>query len=271
MTMTDLAARLATVAGEAASAVADDLRAAFRSGVDVAYKRDAHDPVTVHDRRAEERIREHILAAVPDSTIVGEEGGVDGDGAIHWYVDPIDGTANFAHGVAFFCTSIGAVVDGRPIAGAVLDPIAGHLFTATVDGAYFNGVPLTSVGAARESHALLLTSYPSARELDRDGAAAAGRLARLIDAYGTVRRIGSAALTLSYVAASWADAAFGTSVNGWDICAGQLLVAAAGGHYRPFVPGGGEPGWDAPGYLAQTSTLRAVVLDKVVAEIAHAP
>ena len=112
-----LSAHLAEVAATAARAVEDDLRTAFRSGVEIGYKRDAHDPVTVHDKAAEATIREVLMAAVPDSTVVGEEGGSHGTGRVRWYVDPIDGTANFARGLAFFCTSIGAVVDGQVVAG----------------------------------------------------------------------------------------------------------------------------------------------------------
>jgi myo-inositol-1(or 4)-monophosphatase len=262
-----LSARLTEVAATAARAVADDLRAAFRTGVDVDYKRDSHDPVTEHDRAAEATIREAILAAVPDSTIVGEEAGAAGTGGVHWYVDPIDGTANFAHGLAFFCTSIGAVVEGRIVAGAVLDPMAGHLFTASLDGAWLNGRPITAHGSADEAHALLISGYPNAREIASVGDVAGQRAQRLVTAYGTVRRPGSAALSLAHVAAGWADAAMGTSVNGWDVCAAQLLVASAGGRYRPFTRDGSAPAWDSPCYVAHHAGLRPTVLDAVVADL----
>jgi myo-inositol-1(or 4)-monophosphatase len=263
----ELSARLTEVAADAARAVADDLRTAFRGGVDISYKRDAHDPVTVHDRAAEEKIRASITKAVPDSTIVGEEAGAAGTGGVHWYVDPIDGTANFARGLAFFCTSIGAVVDGRIVAGAVLDPIAGHLFTADLTGSRLNGQPIASRGAADETHALLITGYPNAGEIDRAGEAALRRFQRLVTAYGTVRRPGSAALSLAHVAAGWSDAAMGTSVNGWDVCAAQLLVTSAGGDYRSFTRDGSAPAWDSPCYVAHTAGLRPTVLESVVADL----
>jgi len=267
-TATDLSALLVDVAAEAATAVADQLRAAFRAGMDIDYKRDAHDPVTVHDKAAEARIREVILSRVPDSTIVGEEGGAHGNGRVHWYVDPIDGTANFARGLAFFCTSIGAVVDGEVVAGAVLDPMAGHLFTATPSGAWLNGEPLTPRGAPDEAHALIITSYPSARELARDGqAVATDRFTRLISSYSTLRRTGSAALTLSHVAAGWADAALSTSINGWDVCAAQLLVRSAGAVYQPFTLGSDEAGWDSPGFIAHHAGLDPVALNGIVADM----
>lgn len=257
------------VAAQAASAVADDLRAAFRNAMDVDFKRDIHDPVTEHDRRAEQRIREVILARVPDSTIVGEEAGSAGSGRVHWYVDPIDGTANFAGGLAFFCTSIGAVVDGQVVAGAINDPMAGNMFTATPDGAWCNREPLRAHGATRESAALLITSYPSTRHLEQDRTGSLDRLGRLITAFRTVRRVGSAALTLAHIAAGWVDGAFGLGINAWDVAAGSLLVRSAGGVYRPLWTGDPDGRADhfAPGYLAAAPELELDVLADVLAEI----
>ncbi|WP_037857789.1 inositol monophosphatase family protein [Streptomyces sp. NRRL S-340] len=243
-----LTVRLREAATEAALAVAPDLLAAFRGAMDVDFKRDEHDPVTVHDRRAEERIRELLLKRVPDSTVVGEEGGRrDGTGRIAWYVDPIDGTANFARGLAFFCTSVGAAVDGEPVAGAIVDPVAGHVFTADATGAYLGDEPLRPSGVREEARALLITGFPTSRELARDDPQTLPRFGELIARYGTVRRTGSAALTLAHVAAGWCDAALGTSVNAWDICAARVLVRRAGAHYSAFA---GDGGWDQPGYLA---------------------
>ena len=104
------ATQLLDTASEAARAVGPRLRKAFRSRPPVATKRDFHDPVTEHDRAAEETIRTVITARWPGSAIVGEEGGVTGSGELRWYVDPIDGTANFAAGLPFFCVSIAAAV-----------------------------------------------------------------------------------------------------------------------------------------------------------------
>jgi len=267
------AAELVAVAAEAANAVADDLRAAFRSGMQVDFKRDLHDPVTEHDRRAEQRIREVILARVPDSTIVGEEAGSSGSGRVHWYVDPIDGTANFAGGLAFFCTSIGAVVDGRVVAGAVNDPMARNLFTATEAGAWCNGEPIRARGAASESAALLVTSYPTTRALASDRAASLDQFGRLVSAFRTVRRIGSAALTLAHTAAGWIDVAFGVGINAWDVSAGSLLVRSAGGNYRPLWMGDQQegPAFAAPGYLAAAPEMELDVLAGVLAEITGHP
>ncbi|MFC0624017.1 inositol monophosphatase family protein [Kribbella deserti] len=261
MTDPTYSSRLREIAADATRLVAADLVTAFRATMHVDFKRDEHDPVTEHDRRAEQRIAEFLTSAVPGSTIVGEEGGRrDGTTGVTWYVDPIDGTANFAHGLAFFCTSIGAVVDGEIVAGAILDPMAGTLFSADQSGALLNGKPIRSTGVTDESRAMLITSYPAARDIASDGEARLSLYADLVTAYGTVRRPGSAALSLAHVAAGWADAAMGTSVSAWDICAAKLIVEQAGGNYHGFR---GE-GWDQPAYVAYTAQLRPDALRKFV-------
>lgn len=258
----DLASNLADVAVRAATTVADGLREAFRAGVDVGYKRDLHDPVTEHDRRTEEQIRDQLTAQVPDSVVVGEEAGATGaDGHVRWYVDPIDGTANFAAGLAFFCTAIGAVVDDRIVAGAIVDPIAGNVFRADLTTATLNGEPLHATGVTDEAHAFLITGYPNARDLARDGEQGLARYADLVTSFATVRRPGSSALSIAHVAAGWADAALGTSVHAWDVCAAQLILTLAGGVYLPF---GGDDSWDQPAYLAHSRDLEPVALRRFV-------
>ncbi|SNR52714.1 inositol monophosphatase family protein [Actinomadura mexicana] len=242
---------LAGIAELAARATGDRLRAAFRSRPEVDLKRDIHDPVTEHDRAAEETIREVLAEQTPGSVVVGEEGGVGGgDGDLRWFVDPIDGTANFAVGLPFFCVSIGAAIGGELVAGVVYDPVRDDMFTASLDGATCNGEPIRSRGATRDDAAVVATSYPSAHDLSLGREEALRRYGRVVDAFATVRRPGSAALTLAHVAAGWLDVAYDSSINAWDIAAGLLLVRQAGGTY---VPLGGEPGgndWEAPGYLA---------------------
>ncbi|MFD0689706.1 inositol monophosphatase family protein [Actinomadura fibrosa] len=242
---------LAGIAELAARATGDRLRTAFRSRPGVDHKRDFHDPVTEHDRAAEETIREVLAKETPGSAVVGEEGGAQGeDGDLRWYVDPIDGTANFAVGLPFFCVSIGAVADGQVVAGVVYDPVRDEMFSASLDGATCNGDPIQSRGATCDRSAVLVTGYPNARELRRRGDEALRRFGLMVDAFATLRRPGSAALTLAHVASGWSDAAYGTSVNAWDVAAALLLVRQAGGTYLPL---GGEPGcadWEAPGYLA---------------------
>ncbi|MBN9306594.1 MAG: inositol monophosphatase [Devosia sp. 67-54] len=245
---------LRDIAIRAARLVEAPLRTAFRSGMDVAYKRDWHDVVTVHDKQGEATIAEFILREVPDSTLVGEEGGHRGSGRVRWYVDPIDGTANFARGFAFWCVSIAAVVDDVPVAGVVLDPVAGHLFAADLDGATCNGRPIRSRARVDEREATLITGYPASRDFERDGRPKAlTHFANLAEAFQTLRRPGSAALSISHVAAGWVDAALGLWVNPWDVSAAILILQQAGGRYLPFDLGKVPPGTPAhlcPGYVA---------------------
>jgi myo-inositol-1(or 4)-monophosphatase len=267
--------RLADIAVSAATSVGDALRSAFRSQPDVDFKRDRYDPVTVHDKAAEATIREVILGAAPDSRIVGEEGGEIGSGAVSWYVDPIDGTANFAHGLPFFCVSVAAAVGDTVVAGAIYDPMRDDLFVASLDGAWCNGNRLVSAGARHEGEAMLVSGYPSPRQLAAEGPPALDRYGRLLQTYQTVRRPGSAALCLAHVAAGWSDVAVGMSINAWDVAAGALLVDRAGGRYLGLDRIGAPPSvvpWRAPGYLAAVGTLPLddAVVATVVAET-HVP
>lgn len=258
---------LLRTAEAAARRAAPDLLAAFRGRMQVGFKADRHDPVTEHDRRAEATIREAIFRAVPDSAFVGEEGGRDGAGEVEWYVDPIDGTANFARGLAFWCISIGAVVGGRIAAGVILDPVAGNLFAATGRGAWLNGVPIRSRAMADERAATLLTGYPAPRDGRGDGREAAlARFATLTGTFATLRRPGSAALSLAHVAAGWSDAAAGFRASPWDVTAGILILRQAGGRYLPY-PQRDMADHLQPGYVAVGAGADYPTLLHVAAEI----
>lgn len=245
------------VAATAALDVGDALRAAFALAGPVETKRDLHDLVTAHDRSTEERIAALILDRSPDSTVWGEEGGRRGSGSVRWYVDPIDGTNNFASQVPFFCVSIAAELDGEIVAGVVYDPVRRELFAASAGGATCDGAPLAARGATTEAEALLATDFPSAApsELVLNGMSELDLFGQMVRRFGSVRRLGSAALTLAYVAAGRIDVTFGIAANAWDVAAGLLLVRAAGGTYRSL--GAGAPRsdrpWTEPAYAAHVA------------------
>ncbi len=264
-------AQLRVVAEDVARQAGTPLTRVFRGEISIGYKTDLHDPVTVHDKRTEAVIRDHLLARVPASVIVGEEAGRTGDGPVNWFVDPIDGTANFAAGLAFWCVSIGAVVDGRIVAGAVFDPVADTMFSADTDGAWLNGEPLECPVARDESRAALITGYPVQRDFRLEGrdAALAG-LGDLVSAFSTLRRPGSAALSLCHVAAGWVDAAAGFGVNAWDVTAAILILERAGGSYTPLTLGlrpDGTPAHHCPAYVAKGRGADFPTLDRVAAGI----
>lgn len=262
---------LMQIAREAALSVGGPLRAAFRSAMRVDYKVDLHDVVTIHDKQSEATIRDFILAAAPDSALLGEEGGSVGSGRVKWYVDPIDGTSNFARGLAFWCVSIGAVIDGEIVAGVVYDPIAEHVFAADLSGVWLNGEAVRSSAVPDEAHATLITGYPVARDFRLDGKQAALEdFGTLAEAFSTLRRPGSAALTLCHVAAGWCDAATGFGVNPWDVTAAILILRNAGGSYRPLGLGRvapGEPAHLHPGYVAVGAGGNYPTLDAVAGGI----
>lgn len=265
--------KLTEIAKGAALAVHDPLVKAFRSNVTVDYKVDLHDVVTIHDKQAESTIRNYILDQEADSAIMGEEGGQIGTGRIQWYVDPIDGTSNFARGLAFWCVSVAAVVEGKVVAGVIYDPITEFMFSADLRHSYLNGTVLQSRSIADEAHATLITGYPVSRDFRIDGRdAALANLGELVETFSTLRRPGSAALSIAHVAAGWADAAAGFGVNAWDVAAATLILRNAGGRYDPFTLGkvpAGSNDFLCPGYIATGQGARYPTLERVARQISE--
>ncbi|MGV1941221.1 inositol monophosphatase family protein [Agrobacterium sp. 22-211-1] len=263
--------RLMKIAETAARAVRDPLLSAFRSEMAVDYKVDLHDIVTIHDKRAEAAIRAIILASEPNSAIMGEEGGQIGSGEVQWYVDPIDGTANFARGLAFWCVSIAAVIDGEAVAGVVYDPVAEQMFSANLEASYLDGDKLRSRSVADETRATLITGYPVSRDFRLDGREAAlANFGALVETFSTLRRPGSAALSIAHVAAGWTDAAAGFGVNAWDVAAAILILKNAGGTYEPLTLGKvaqGSADFLCPGYIATGKGANYPTLQRVARSI----
>jgi myo-inositol-1(or 4)-monophosphatase len=262
--------RLLAVATKAALSVGDPLRAAFRSAMGYSYKRDVHDIVTVHDRASEDRISAVIMGEVKDSTIIGEERGPVGNGAVHWYVDPIDGTSNFARGIANWCVSIAAAIDDRIVAGVIYDPVAGHVFTASLAGAWLNGDRLAGNASPEEARAVVVTGFPNARHVAHIGPGALDAYGELLDGFLAVRNLGSGAIQLAHVAAGWADATMGFDTNAWDIAAGVLIVTQAGGQYFGYRDGkSDEPLHLAPHYFAVGGNVRYPTLENMLERLSH--
>ncbi len=265
MTLEEESEQLLKTAKAAALSVGDQLIAAFRTVMAKDFKRDLHDIVTVHDKASEEQITSVILAAVPDSTIVGEEGGEIGTGRVSWHIDPIDGTSNFARGIALWCVSIAAAIERRIVAGVIYNPVADDLFSADLTGAWLNGQPLVARASKDEVSATIVSSFPNAKDMHLFGTEALAAQATLIENFQAVRNLGSAALNLAHVAAGWADATMGFSTNSWDVAAGALILEQAGGHYFGYSNGElDSPNFLAPDYFAvgrgaDYPTLRKVI------------
>jgi myo-inositol-1(or 4)-monophosphatase len=233
----DLACRLAVEAGSAALA-------GRRSPIDPALapltKSSATDLVTAYDQAAEELIVAGLRVARPDDAIVGEEGtDRTGTSGISWYVDPIDGTTNFVYDLPPWSTSIAAGDADGMIAGAVYAPVLDELFAASRGGgATLNGHPIRASDRDDVALALVATgfSYDATRRRQQ-----ATVVEELIGHVRDIRRLGSAAIDLCYVAAGRYDAYYETGLNAWDAAAGELIAREAGcrsGDHRggPAVP-----------------------------------
>ncbi|MBL8699231.1 MAG: inositol monophosphatase [Alphaproteobacteria bacterium] len=235
-------------AARAAGAVA---REAFVSGATgVEHKQGFHDVVTAADREAERVATGALRARFPDARIVGEEDGASGRGEIAFFIDPIDGTSNFASGLPFFCTSIGAFLGDAPIGGCVYDPMRDEMFLAENGALSLNGVPvLPRVRGTRDRDVELLTHAP--HEGSRPDDVALSEFAAVVAAFRAVRRLGSCALHLAYVAVGRAAVSHELKFGPWDIAAGLQLVAAGGGQLAA---------WDAAGrrLAAPLRTIEAV-------------
>jgi len=271
---------LLDIALTAASAAADYLRGLDRDGLAREYKTSSHDIVTEHDRASEEIIVSELRRLLPTARIVGEEGGerpaeqpADGDeGAepvVSFYVDPIDGTSNFAAGLPLFCISIGVAVDDELVAGVIDAPVLGQVFAAADGEATLNGRPLRPRATRASADALVLSGFPGQRTGAQFPAFAGTGLRALEDSVSAVRHLGSAAIELAYVAAGWADATALTQINSWDVAAGFHIVRCAGGSVRtwPGVEGVQRPDHLQPAYVACTGQERLPVLDALQDEL----
>ena len=220
------------------------LREFFAQGVETEYKGDV-DLVTVADRTVEKLIRTRLSEVFPEHGIYGEEGTRDGlDREFRWYVDPLDGTTNFAHGFPQFCVSMGlehrptgtsADRDGSLVAGVIYDPLRDELFVGEKGrGAFLNGKPMRSSAVGELAESLLATGFPSRKRHASPNIHFYQEFT--LRSHG-VRRAGSAALDLAYVAAGRMEAFWEFNLNPWDTAAGILLVEEAGGHVSDFSGG----------------------------------
>ncbi|MGA2505145.1 MAG: inositol monophosphatase family protein [Anaerolineales bacterium] len=203
------------------------LRLGYGREHQVNYKH-AIDPVTEVDRQSEKLLLGEIQSHFPGHQIVSEEAGlVPGRIADQWFVDPLDGTVNYAHGIPIFCVSIAYAHEGGVTLGVIYDPMRDELFSAERgQGAWCNGtkIQVSSVKDIRRS--LLVTGFPyDAWTTEHDNLDNFGRFARITQG---VRRLGSAALDLCYVAAGRFDGYWELTLNPWDLAAGGLIASEAG-------------------------------------------
>ena len=217
------------------------LREFFAKGVETEYKGEA-DLVTIADRTSEKLIRTRLSEAFPTHGIFGEEGTRDRlESEYRWYIDPLDGTTNFAHGHPQFCVSMGLEhrpagtapeADGKLVAAVIYDPLRDELYQAERGcGATLNGRPIHVSRIAHLAESISATGFPSRKRHLSPNVYFYHEFT--LRSHG-VRRAGSAALDLAYVAAGRLDAFWEFNLNPWDTAAGILLVEEAGGQVTGF-------------------------------------
>jgi len=239
----------------------DIVKEGFGSVMQVRHKGPT-DLVTEYDRRSEEFLLGKIQAAFPDHGIFAEESGTINPGhEIRWYIDPLDGTVNYAHGVPLYSVSIAYAENGEVLLGAVYDPEQAELFTAEKGkGAALNGQTLHCSKAEALVDALLITGFPY--DMQRPDNNLNYFNAMAVEAQG-VRRLGSAALDLCYVAAGRADGYWEDHLRPYDIAAGILIAREAearvtrmDGSSKVFL----DP---STGVVAANPRLHAVIMDVI--------
>lgn len=197
----------------------------------------AVDIVTETDRRSEELIMAAIRKAFPGHGILTEESPeVKRDSPFKWVIDPLDGTTNYSHGFPFFCVSIGFEAEGEVVFGAVYDPMMDELYTAERGrGAELNGKKIRVSAIDDLGKGLLATGFPYDLRSSRDNNL--DFFSRFSLKAQAIRRAGSAALDLCYIASGRFDGYWEMKLRPWDVAAGSLIVAEAGGRVSDFSGG----------------------------------
>jgi myo-inositol-1(or 4)-monophosphatase len=207
--------------------------AGFRSGTAI-EKKGPIDLVTRFDREAEDLIRNRLAAALPEHRIVGEEGDPQGTGERVWFVDPIDGTTNFAHGHPFFCVSLGLFEHAKPLVGVIDAPALGLRWSAHAGGGATRldqAIRVSERASLADSLCATGFAYDRWRAVDDNLA----EHDAFVKSTRGVRRCGSAALDLALTAEGTYDVYWEQSLKPWDLAAGLVLVQEAGGRITDYL------------------------------------
>jgi myo-inositol-1(or 4)-monophosphatase len=214
---------------DAAQKAGTVLKEGFGTDYTISSKSQIHDLVTEYDHKSEAIIIETIRSSFPDHQILTEESGHHAsDGDITWIIDPLDGTVNFAHGIPFFCVSIAAIQGTDILCGVIYSPMTEELFTAEMgEGAFLNRQPYKVTKQTSLLHSFLVTGFPYS--VKENPLHCIDHFAHIVGMGIPIRRLGSAALDLAYVAVGRFDGFWEVALQPWDMAAGALLVKEAGG------------------------------------------
>lgn len=210
------------------------IREGFGKNIRIEYKSGENNLVTEIDKKAEDHIIDFINKEFPQHSILAEESGqVNGNSEYLWVIDPLDGTTNFAHGLPIFSVSIGLRKNRETICGVIYDVMCDQVFAAELNaGTYCNGSKVSVSQNSEIEKSLLVTGFPYeiGTKLDRS----LDVFKEFLKKSRGVRRLGSAAIDLCYVANGTFDAFWEEKLNPWDVCAGILIVKEAGGTINDF-------------------------------------
>ena len=195
----------------------------------ISFKKGHHNLVTNVDREVEALVIKEIISRFPNHTIIAEESGIhEKDKSNVWFIDPIDGTTNFAHGYPCFCISIGFAKNGKLEFGLVMNPVTNELYSAKKGkGAKLNGKPINVSRIKTLKESLLITGF--SQDSKKSKQRNFNRFKKLTILSQGVRRDGSAAMDLCYVASGKLDGFWEQKLNVWDVAAGVLILKEAGG------------------------------------------
>lgn len=223
-------AELLNIAKITALETGELLKKGFGTSFRVDNKEGRHNLVTEYDHKAEHHIISRIKEHFSDHIFLAEESGASGrtKETVRWIIDPLDGTVNFAHSIPIFCVSIGAEFNGELLCGVIYAPMTDELFTAYKGGgAFLNGAPIQVSTTATLHDAILVTGFPYNASENPHGCLE--HFTRFVSMGLPVRRLGSAALDLAYLAAGRFDGYWEVSLNAWDVAAGKCILYEAGG------------------------------------------
>lgn len=227
---------LTACAIEAATKAGEILRAGFGTHFRISSKEGRNNLVTEYDTKSENFILDFIKSKFPHHFFLAEESGESGTVAsdeVQWVIDPLDGTVNFAHGIPIFSVSIAATLHGETLCGVVYQPILDELFVAEKGkGSFMNGKPLHVSSSHDITSSFLVTGFPY--NIDSNPHYCLETFVDIVKQGIPVRRLGSAAMDLCYVACGRFDGFFEIDLHPWDVAAGVIILSEAGGKITQY-------------------------------------
>lgn len=216
---------------EAALEAGEILKNGFGTSFQIRSKEGRNNLVTEYDIKSEKLIIDKIRKEFPRHSFLAEESGITGapsENEVRWIIDPLDGTVNFAHSIPIFSVSIAAEIQGEIVAGVIYHPVLDELYVASKDtGAYMNGNKISVSDNADLKTSILVTGFPY--DIEKNPYNSINIFAKVVEQGIPIRRLGSAALDMAYVASGKFDGFWENDLKPWDVGAGIILVREAGG------------------------------------------